>query len=339
MNGDGAKGWWGKAVDRLTREGREQDHDREIRAHLELEAEEQIEAGQAPVEGPSAARRAFGNVTLIQEVTREMWGWAALERLGQDLRYAMRMMRKSPGFTAVTVLSLALGIGANTAIFTMIDAIFLKLLPVKDPQELVQIDVGNGKENEGGVPYELFRQGRNGNRVFSGMLTSGADGLSFTVDGRTERVMGEADSGNFFAVLGVNAIVGRTFSQEIVNGTWGPEAVLSYDFWERRFGSDAGIVGKTIQLNGYPFTVVGVSSRGFFGTSVGFSPEIRVPKLPDSLAGTMSSMYLLDPIDYDDPFVGIIAQLRPGVAARQAQAATEVMYQQYVQTHPEITKI
>ena len=137
--------WWRKALDRITRRGNEQDLDREIRAHLELEAEEQIEAGQSPVEAPYAARRAFGNVTLIQEVTREMWGWTALERLGQDLRYAMRMMRKSAGFTAVTVLSLALGIGANTAIFTMIDAIFLKLLPVKDPQELVQIDVGNGQ--------------------------------------------------------------------------------------------------------------------------------------------------------------------------------------------------
>jgi predicted permease len=170
------------------------------------------------------------------------------------------------------------------------------------------------------------------------MLTSGADGLSFTADGRTERVMGEADSGNLFAVLGVDAAVGRTFSQEIVNGAWGPEAVLSYDFWERRFGGDAGIVGKTIQLNGYPFTVVGISSRGFFGTSVGFSPEIRFPKLPDSLAGTMPAMHLLDPIDYDDPFVGVMARLRPGVTAQQAQAATEVMYQQYVAAHPEITK-
>src|SRR2546427_5880988 len=180
MNRDRAMPWWRKALDKLARRGNEQDLDREIRAHLELEAEEQIEAGQSPVEAPYAARRAFGNVTLIQEATREMWGRTALERLGQDLRYAMRMMRKSPGFTAVAVLSLALGIGANTAIFTMIDAIFLKLLPVKDPQELVQIDVGNGKENAGGVPYELFRQGRNGNQVFSGMLTSGADGLSFT---------------------------------------------------------------------------------------------------------------------------------------------------------------
>src|SRR5260370_28511926 len=118
MNRDGAMPWWRKALDRLTRQGREQDLDREIRAHLELEAEEQIEAGQAPVEAPYAARRAFGNVTLIQEVTREMWGWTALERLGQDLRYAMRMMRKSPGFTAGTLRSLPVGLVAHTAPFT-----------------------------------------------------------------------------------------------------------------------------------------------------------------------------------------------------------------------------
>jgi len=220
--------WWRKALDKLARRGNEQDLDREIRAHLELEAEEQIEAGQSPVEAPYAARRAFGNVTLIQEVTREMWGWTALERLGQDLRYAMRMMRKSPGFTAVAVLSLALGIGANTAIFSVTDALFWKLLPVKDPRQLVQIVAGNGKEGQvHWLPDEIFRQGHNGNQVFSGILTKADDGLSFTVDDRTERVMGEVVSGNFFSVLGVNAFVGRVFSEQIVNGSGAPECLRS----------------------------------------------------------------------------------------------------------------
>ena len=324
--------WWRKALDRLTRRGNdEQNLDREIRAHLELEAEEQIEAGQAPVEAAYAARRAFGNVTLIQEITREMWGWTALEKLGQDLRYAMRMMRKSPGFTAIAVLSLALGIGANTAIFSVTDALFWKLLPVKDPRQLVWIVATNGKERQvHWLPDEIFRQGHNGNQVFSGILTKADDGLSFTVDDRTERVMGEVVSGDFFSVLGVNASVGRLFSEQIVNGSWAPEAVLSYDFWMRRFGGDAHVVGKTIQLNGYPFTVVGVSAAGFFGLDVGNSPDVRVPRLPESLAHTMPAMELLTGHD------GITARLKPGITMRQAEAATEVIYQRFLQAHPEI---
>src|SRR5437879_8551115 len=144
MNRDGAMRWWRKALDRLTRRGNdEQNLDREIRAHLELEAEEQIEAGQAPVEAAYAARRAFGNVTLIQEVTREMWGWNSAERLWQDLRYAGRTLRKNPVFAATAIATLALGIGANTAIFSLLNAVMLQSLPVRDPAQLVLFGEGS----------------------------------------------------------------------------------------------------------------------------------------------------------------------------------------------------
>jgi len=130
--------------------GNERDLDREIRAHLEMEAEEQIEGGQAPAEAPYAARRAFGNVTLIQEVTREMWGWNSAERLWQDLRYAGRTLRKNPVFAATAIATLALGIGANTAIFSLLNAVMLKSLPVRDPAQLVLFGEGSWEGANGG---------------------------------------------------------------------------------------------------------------------------------------------------------------------------------------------
>src|SRR5204863_5493901 len=142
--------------------------------------------------------------------------------------------------------SLALGIGANTAIFSLMDAIFWRPLPVSQPEQLVSIVIpSGGREEPGFSPLALFRELQNGNQVFTGAITGGADGLSLTVDGATERVMGQAVSSNYFSVLGVNAFRGRTFSAEIEQGSWAPEAVLSYDFWQRRFGGDVGVVGKT----------------------------------------------------------------------------------------------
>jgi len=182
--------WWRSTMNRITRRGRERDLDREIRAHLDLETEEQAAAGIPLGEASYAARRAFGNVIRFKEATRDMWGWRSVEILVQDVRYALRMMRRSPGFTTVAVLSLALGIGANTAIFSVTDALFWKLLPVKDPRQLVQIVAGNGKERQAHwLPDEIFRQGHGESQVFSGILTKVDHGLSFSVDDRTEWVM------------------------------------------------------------------------------------------------------------------------------------------------------
>ncbi len=306
----------------------------EINTHLRLLTERYVRQGMTETEAAQAAHRQFGNITLLQEVNRETRGFKIIDTLIQDLSYGMRLLLKSPGFTTVALLSLGLGIGANTAIFSLMDAIFWRHLPVSHPEQLVSIVIPLGeREDPGFTPLALFREIQNNNQIFAGAITNGADGLSLTVDGATERVMGEVVTGNYFSVLGVNAFRGRTFSAEVAQGAWAPEAILSYDFWQRRFGSDAGVVGKTIQLNGYSFTVVGVSPPHFFGTEVGMSPEVRVPKLPDPLDQTMPAMPLLKLSGY----IPVMARLKPDVSLQQAQAATEVVYQRVIQDDPHLS--
>jgi predicted permease len=305
----------------------------EMRFHLELKVEENLQTGMTPTEARAAAKRQFGNQTLLQEVSREMWGFRSLETLWQDLRFGVRMLFKHKGFTTVAVLSLALGIGANTAIFSLMDAIFWRPLPVSHPEQLVSLVIPPpAREERSFSPLVLFRELQQGNQVFTGAITSEADGVSLTVDGSTERVMGQAVTGNYFSVLGVNAFRGRTFSAEIAQGAWEAEAVLSYDYWQRRFGGADSVVGKTIQLNGYPFTVVGISPPHFFGTEVGTSPEVRVPKLPDPLAQTMPAMPLMRLHRY----ATVLARLKPEVNLQQAQAATEVVYQRLLRDDPQL---
>jgi predicted permease len=270
---------------------------------------------------------AFWDALWLQQLRWE-------DEMIQDLRYGVRMLLKSPGFTAVALLSLALGIGANTALFSLMDAIFWRPLPVSHPEQLVSLVIPPPARGEPRFsPLALFGELQQGNQVFTGAITSGHDGLSLTVDGATERVMGQVVTGNYFSVLGVNAFRGRTFSAEIAQGAWAAEAVLSYDFWQRRFGGAASVVGKTIQLNGYPFTVVGISPPRFFGTEVGLSPEVRVPKLPDTLAQTMPAMPLLRLRRY----ATVLARLKPEVSLEQAQAAIEVAYQRLLRDDPQLS--
>src|SRR5271157_4623500 len=207
----------------------------------------------------------------------------------QDLRYALRTLRKSPLFTAVAVLSLALGIGANTAIFTLVHQLILELLPVKHPEELVLLTArgqhyGSNTGNNA-ISYPMYQDIRDKNQVFSGMFCKYGTILSLSFEGRTKLVSGELVSGNYFPVLGVGAALGRVFnaSDDLMQGGH-PLAVLSYGYWKTRFGGDRGVIGKKIVVNGYPLTIVGVSEQGFYGVQPGYSPQIRIPMtMQDSL--------------------------------------------------------
>src|ERR1700732_4627251 len=200
----------------------------------------------------------------------------------QDLRYAVRTFRKSPVFVVVAVLSLAFGIGANMAIFTLVDQLLLQLLPVKDPQQLVLLwgrgphyGSNNGRYK---LSYPMYEDFRDHNQVFSGMFCRWQTSMSVSSDGRTERVEGELVSGTYFPVLGVGPALGRLFTAE-EDKTPGaaPYAVLSYRYWLSRYSGSPQVIGKKLIVNGYPLTIVGVSQAAFDGTDPGKSPQIRVP--------------------------------------------------------------
>ena len=201
----------------------------------------------------------------------------------QDLSYSLRVLRQNPGFAAVAILSLALGIGANTAIFSIVDAVLLKWLPVSSPQELVVI-ARNPKDPSVGFNYPDYEYFRDHDHSFSGILVAGGGGaLSMTVPdegahGASQLVQGTLISGNYFQVLGVTPAIGRLFTPED-NKTAGahPIAILSYDFWKNRFAGDPRVLGKKITLNGSPFTIIGVSRQGFTGTNIGDSPKLFLP--------------------------------------------------------------
>ncbi|HXO18878.1 MAG TPA: ABC transporter permease [Thermoanaerobaculia bacterium] len=311
---------------------------RELGFHLEQQIEENVAAGMSPAEARYAALRAMGGLTQIAEECRDMRRTRWMENLLQDLRYAARTLRLSPAFTAVAVLSLALGIGANTAIFSLIDALLLRRLPVSEPQGLVAL--GNpartGSLSEGSVRGDLFsvpmyRELRDRNRVFSGLFGSGRVGrLTVGLDRSTaapESARGRLVTGNYFAVLGVSALRGRVFTaDEDKSPGSDPYVVISYDYWRRRFAADPGIVGRILRLNDYPFTVVGVTPPGFFGDVVGAATDVWVPLMMQRQVNPGR-----DYLDkWDVSFLLLMGRLRPGVSIGQAGANVNGLFSQIV---------
>ena len=222
-------------------------------------------------EARRAARRAFGNVTRIQEEVHDLWRWIWFERAIQDLRYAYRTLRNSPGFVAVAVLSLGLGIGANTAIFTLINAALLKPLPIHDPSRLVSVYTADERNPQMtfGTSRDNYIDIRDSNNVFDHTATSARIAVNLAGGtGQPERVTAELVSGNYFDTLATFPVIGRGFLPE-EDQTAGARlvTVLSNDLWQTRFGGDPSIVGRTIPVNNQPFLVAGVMAPGFRGTN------------------------------------------------------------------------
>src|SRR5579872_165357 len=258
---------------------------RELEAYLNAETLENIARGLSPGEARHAARRKLGDPILIREEIYRMNTLSMLDAVIQDLRHGIRLLRLNPGFTIVAILSLTLGIGANTAIFQLLDAVRLRTLPVRKPNELARIRIANQNDTPGistgpqtDSTYPLWEQIREHQQAFSGLFAFGSDGSNLTTGGQVRSADMLWVSGDFFNVLGVVPALGTFFAAtDDKPGCGAPGVVLSYAFWQREYGGDPAAIGKTITLDSHPFPVLGVSSPWFTGLQVGHGFDVAVP--------------------------------------------------------------
>ena len=255
-----------------------------------------------------------------------------METLRQDLTYALRTLRRNPGFAVVVIFTLGLGIGANAAIFTVLDQILLRQLPVQKPEELVMLD-GPGAfsgrtHNDHTFSYPMYRDLRDRNQAFTGLLARFPASVTLTYQGQSQRAEIEAVSGNYFEVLGVRPAVGRVLSQDDDRVAGGhPVVVLGHGFWSRRFAQDPTILNRALQVNGVPMTVVGVAPRGFVGTDVASAPDLFLPI-------TMKAVVTPTWDDLENRrsrWLNIMGRLKPGQTAAQMEPALNVLYAQILQ--------
>src|SRR5919199_1282433 len=247
-----------------------------------------------------------------------------MRTLLQDVRYGLRVLRKSPGFTLVAVVTLALGVGANTAIFQLIDAVRLRTLPVTDPQELVGVQLadmtgarGNFSSEYPIVTYPIWEQIRERQQAFSGVFAWSADTFNLSAGGEARFSRGLWVSGDFFGVLGVRPQLGRVLTPaDDVKGCGSPGAVISHAFWKREFGGDPSVVGRRLTLEGQPFEIVGVTPASFFGPEIGRSYDVAVPLCAEALGGGENSL-LASGTSW---WLTVMGRLKPGWTPERAAA-------------------
>jgi predicted permease len=309
-----------------------QEIDQELQFHLQHQMEKYLQAGFTREQARHRARLEFGGLTQITEDCMEARGVSFVEHIGQDVRYAMRMFGRAPGFTAVVVVTLALGIGANTAVFSLINAVLLKMLPVKDPEQLVKlskIQPVNGPNDYFSYPeVERFQRAI---QAFSAVFAfANLGGVNVEAKGRGEIAIGQVVSGNYFSTLGVSAILGRTIAptDDQLAGR-SSVAVISYKYWRERLAGDPAVVGTKIVVNNYPFTIIGVTPPEFFGLQPGQPIDISVPlkmiaplRPEYAMAGTP---YYVLTFPSRAAFL-IMGRLLPGVTATTAAARMEPLF-------------
>ncbi len=320
---------WRRLLFYLRRDRFDRELEEEMRFHLEMKAQENAEAGMGFEDARYAARRQFGNQTLLQEVSRDMWSFRSMETLAQDLRYGMRMMIKNPGFTAVAVITLALGIGANTAIFSVVNAVLLRPLPYPDSDRLVHVYRMQPPVERSPVSVPAYLDFAERQQVFESLATHNGETFNLTDVDEAERVIGRLVTSNFFEVFGVSPARGRFFLPTDDGADSARVAVISDGLWRRRFGGDDQVVGKTIKLNGEAYTVVGVAPPQFqFPRRVEIWAPARLLQL--QVRGERGSNFLL-----------MIGRLKASVTREQAQAQMNqiaaAMARQYPANHDKLS--
>nr|HEV7953058.1 ABC transporter permease [Candidatus Acidoferrales bacterium] len=304
------------------------DFDKELRNHLDLEAEENLAEGISAREAQDSARRAFGNTTIISEDVRAVWHLQWLENLWQDARYGVRQLRKNPTFTLVAIITLALGIGANTAMFSIADAVLWRSMPYPHPEQLVVASEvpRSAPDSFLGTTYLTFRDWQSRSTVFQNLAATMPDQRILREGSDPVRVNGVAVTHDFFDVMGVSPILGRVISKSDDVAGAPPVVVLSHRMWTERFGGDPNIVGRTIHIGRtLTFSAIGVMPAGFDDDSV----DYWVP------------MMLIIPPNFATRHVWIfrtVGRLRPGCTAAQAQAELDSMLQQIEHDFPEANR-
>ena len=318
------------------RDAADRELDDELAYHVAMKTEENIARGMDAAEARRAALIEAGGIEQAKENCRETRGVRWIEDVAQDVRFALRQLRKSPGFTVVAILTLALGIGANTAIFTLIDAVMLRMLPVRNPQQLVSLDLGDAHSFPRGIdgndstafPFPAFVQMRDRNEVFSSVFAFKDLGrLSVEVNGNAEILHGEMVTPNYFLGLGVSPELGRDFAASDDTTESAPVAIISYGYWQRRFGGDPTALGKQMEVNNLPVTIAGVMPRGFFGLQAGSAADVYLdmamqPRIDPRIADPGTSAFTATNLWW----IQVMGRLKPGVTIEQALANLDVIY-------------
>ena len=332
----------------LRRKRKENDFSEEIKAHIQLESERLRGQGMSEDEALASARRTFGNVGRAEESFYESHRWLWWDHLRQDIRFGLRTLAKSPGFAAVAILTLALGIGANTAIFSLIDAVMLRSLPVENPSQLVLLqwgarnspnvhgyqsagdcanDMRLGAKNPGGCSFSepVFREIAQAN-IFSGTAAFANTGrLDLTGNGSPSVINGQLVSGDFFRTMGLKAATGRLLDATDDKPAAAPVAVLNYGYWQSAFGGSRDVVGRTIELNNVPFTIIGVAEQRFTGITPGSDYDVWLP-LSDAQRITPLMRWRDRQNDVSYWWLTILGRLKPGTRLAQVQAPVSGLF-------------